>query len=460
MLQRSILLLLLTCLTAGLSAETHDSVFFVKKIYTSGNKKTKEYIIHRELSFSEGDTLHNLVSHAEFSKRQLLNTFLFNDVRIEFQDSLAYVILKERWYIWPFPVLDQADRNFNQWWLSKDPKRLIYGVNLAVYNVAGRYHTMMLDLLNGYTKLARVSYKVPYFNKKLSWGLDFQTTYSANREVWLFTKDNKLQFFNDNNRQLIQRAFGELRFVNRKNFFTYHIPYAGYSWEEVEDTVRRAGSQPQFFIDSASYQREIYTGYQFTHDKRDYKGYPLNGHLLKADVNLSYLGTQKKELFYHLYTSYSHYKRLSKKWFAAAHASGYYYSNNSPPYTRMQALGYDRNYLRGYELNVIDGNAYVLSKAELKYKLFSKKYKMPGSIRGYESADLSVYITGFYDAAYVANPYNRVGDIYNNNLINSYVNGYGAGLNFLLFYDYLMRLEYSSNQWGFSRFYISFTNSM
>ena len=202
-------------------AQTLDSTFTVDSIHIDGNKKTKVQIILRELSFKKGDTIHNWSYHQAQSRKQLINLFLFNEIALRKVGNTINIDVKERWYIWPKPELEYADRNFNQWWLSKDPKRLIYGLNLEWYNLFGRNQTLTLNLINGYTKMAGVNYKVPYFNKKQTWGMQFVAQYSSNKEIWFKTANDKVQFFRDQDREMIRRSNAERSFMHRPQILSY-----------------------------------------------------------------------------------------------------------------------------------------------------------------------------------------------------------------------------------------------
>src|SRR5690554_2436689 len=67
------------------SASTDDNII-VYKINISGNDKTNEKIIHRELTFNLNDTLlaSEIDYHAQRSKENLNNTRLFNFITITY----------------------------------------------------------------------------------------------------------------------------------------------------------------------------------------------------------------------------------------------------------------------------------------------------------------------------------------------------------------------------------------
>ncbi|KYP13795.1 POTRA domain-containing protein [Flavihumibacter sp. CACIAM 22H1] len=56
--------------------EAPRRLFMIDKIYINGNKKTKDFIIKRELPFKEGDSvaLNQLVAQFRLGKQQLVNT--------------------------------------------------------------------------------------------------------------------------------------------------------------------------------------------------------------------------------------------------------------------------------------------------------------------------------------------------------------------------------------------------
>ena len=94
----------------------------VSTIILSGNAKTQDDIIIRELSFEKNVSYAtgDLDKRIEKSKENLTNLKLFNFITInkaENKDSTEITIdVIEKWYIWPFPVFEISERNFNTWW--------------------------------------------------------------------------------------------------------------------------------------------------------------------------------------------------------------------------------------------------------------------------------------------------------------------------------------------------------
>ena len=94
----------------------------VSTITIKGNKITKADIILRELSFKKGEVLSYelLEKKINDSKENITNLMLFNftDISIDENDNRADIFIEvvERWYIWPYPIFELSERNFNMWW--------------------------------------------------------------------------------------------------------------------------------------------------------------------------------------------------------------------------------------------------------------------------------------------------------------------------------------------------------
>ena len=164
-----------------LKNQSAENVFTVRNIDISGNKKTKESVILRELPFESGDTyiLSELVKKFEEARKQLMNTVLFHEVvvalnKFEGNNVDILVAVKERWYLFPVPYIKFVDRNLNQWIVEQNAKlnRINYGVKVLYNNVSGRNDKMNLYLINGYTKQISLSYDRPYIDKKMKWGIN------------------------------------------------------------------------------------------------------------------------------------------------------------------------------------------------------------------------------------------------------------------------------------------------
>ena len=147
--------------TEELNAGDSLAKLHVRKVFITGNKKTKDYLILREMELKPGDSIAaiRLVNALEKDRQHIYNTTLFVEVVIEplllnAYDFEIYITLKERWYIFPLPELKFIDGNLNKWlvYYKGDLNRVNYGVNFVHYNLTGRKDQLAIHLLNGYTK--------------------------------------------------------------------------------------------------------------------------------------------------------------------------------------------------------------------------------------------------------------------------------------------------------------------
>jgi hypothetical protein len=127
----------------------------------------------------------------------------------------------------------------------------------------------------------------------------------------------------------------------------------------------------------------------------------------------------------------------------------------------IKSLGYEENAIRGYEINVLDGQHYILFKNEYRFRVFSfqlsKIQKFKGKNAGILNSSLAylplnLYITTYFDAGYVFDKYFTAQNQYK----NKWQFGYGVGLNFVTFNSKLFRIEYSVNRYLQKGVYLHF----
>ena len=127
------IILLFSGIAISFSQDEKIYYFHIKSIEITGNKVSHESIIYRELTFEKGDSLTAFEINKAFkqSENNLINTSLFNFAKIKYRivgfDINVSIDLTERWYIWPFPILEAGDRNLSVWIKDPDLSTLNYG---------------------------------------------------------------------------------------------------------------------------------------------------------------------------------------------------------------------------------------------------------------------------------------------------------------------------------------------
>lgn len=428
--------------------------FLIEKIEISGNKRTKEWVIKRELSLKIGDEVNSKDSSKLLlqNKKQLLNSELFNDVDIHFEGSVLKILVSEKWYFWPIPVIDLADRNFNQWWLSKDPRRLIYGTELKLENLNGRNERLYGNLTLGYTRQADLTYEIPVFEKYQNLGLVLNGAIIANKEVWLKTEDNKVQFYNNVEEFGITRSRVSAKVIKRKGVNQYQTFSLGWKQARVTDTV--AVLNPDFLGDGKKQLNIFSTNYSFILDQRDVRGQPLKGNYFNLQLGLNHIAENKSEEQWIPELRYrsSHFLPVSGRWFSSA---GIHFKvSQNMPYRFNRAIGYDYQVVRGYEYYVADGPVAAVFKTNVKYALLlNKKYRFGFiPVESYKEANNTLFLLAFYDGGFAENRNPEQANSFN----NRYLQGYGVGVEWVVWFDRMIRFEYSRNHIGEMGLYVSF----
>ncbi len=452
---------------AGASKDSLSAVnskkVIVADILIVGNKATRPFIITRELIFHVNDTLPRYVLDEAMSRSRenLLNSSLFNFVEIidqpDANDSMrTHVIVRvsERWYLWPLPIFELVDRNFNEWWLTKDFARTNYGAYITRENFRGRKEKLSILLRLGYSQRLGMYYTIPYINRKQINGLAFGITYTRNHEIAYGLKNSKLAYFKSD-AEHVRRQFGAgLTFTHRDGIHNYHAVSAEFQNNRIADSIALLNAD--YFLRNETTQQLTIINYQYKCDYRDIKVYPLKGFYFDFEAYKIGIGTFRNEPDLLAFTSnYRRYWEVSPRWHFAMGAKGKISGRTFAPYYNQRGLGYGSDYIRGYEFYVIGGQHYALFKSNLKFTLIPEKIISTPVIplEKFNRIPFAVYLNVFYDAGYVRD--RQFAET--SPLSNSYQHGAGIGIDYVTYYDLVFRMEYAINKLNEHGLYLHFS---
>jgi hypothetical protein len=151
---------------------------------------------------------------------------------------------------------------------------------------------------------------------------------------------------------------------------------------------------------------------------------------------------------------YSRYFDLKKNYYLSNNLILYWSTPDNLSYTNYGVLGLKRQFVRGYELYVIEGPYYLLNKTTFKKKIFSNIYRwedMP--IEQFRHVPISIYFKTYLDLGYVKNYTDYVEDNRNRVFADKLLTGTGFGLDIIGSYDIVLRFEYSFNAQGQQGFF-------
>ncbi len=439
-------------------ATSPDQWLTIDKIFVIGNKRTKEKIILRELDLTEGQTISQeaLEEILIVDRRKLFNTQLFLDVNISqvrLDDHFVDIIIRvaERWYTIPSPFFRLADRNFNVWFSTenRDWRRVEYGLKFFQYNFRGLNERLYFYTQLGFTRQFALRYVIPYIDKAQKNGIEVAFSYSEKKNINYITRDHQF-IFTDSLDEGIRNYRGTIGWRFRPSFYNNHYVDLRYNDVWVSDTI--TALNPNYFLHDGNRQQYFSLAYSFISDHRDYIGYPLKGYRWEVGMEKLGLGLFSDINLIRIDGSYRKYTELGKGFYLANSIQGYGSAPRRQPYANFIGIGYNRVWLRGHELDVIEGQAFVIQQNTLSKRIFSREIDLRKifSIEQFNTIPISFYLKGYVDHGYVHNslPYPQ-----NSRLANRYLMGYGVGLDFVSFYDFVLRIERSWRFHGEPGFY-------
>jgi outer membrane protein assembly factor BamA len=433
----------------------------VQKLNLSGNKKTKDKIVLRELDMFPADTLwlNNLAERILLNEKRLLSTALFTDVKINIknwdtdaQTCDILVEMQENWYIYPSIIFELADRNFNVWWQEQGRSldRVNYGLRVDHINLTGHRDRIKVKFQLGYTQKYELKYDYPYLNRK--WGFSSNIFYSENKEIGYITDGNKTLFHKaEDERRLLSRFRTGGTINYRPDLFTFHALRLDYHYNTIDDLVA-SELNPNYFLDGRKSLRFFLLEYDLQYDKRVYIQYPEGGHLLFFNLKKEGLGIFGEYNNLSIAGGLEKYFRFNK-WIYATRIKGKTNLNRQQvAFANNTGLGYGPDVITGYELYVIDGTDYAILQSALKYRLVDSVKDLGENmpVRQFKKMSIKVFIRFNLDSGYVNEPTYRLG----NSLNNKWVYGYGPAIDIILWNSFIIKAEYSFNQLGEHGFFL------
>ena len=404
-------------------------------------------------------------THLDRSRKNLINTSLFNfvDIKWNYENALdspdirsidVKITVRERWYTWPSPVFDVMEQNLNTWWRNgHNLDRATYGFMITRYNFRGRKETVALIARFGYSQQIGGQYSIPFIDKKRTLGVTLTALYTKNHEVFLATRNNLLVFYKDREQHIRSDLSASVKFQYRPGIYYRQTLDLKFTDLRVNNDVINLA--PDYFTDTATRMRYFSVSYQLVRDYRDTRYYPLSGTYTDLEITRHGLGLLKDENLNLTFIAGSlrKYQPLTSRIFTSAMVRFRYLPGQAPPFYHQRALGFS-TYVRGYEYYVVDGQSYVLFKSSVKYQLMRPRtYNIKFlSVEKFNMFHLAMYGGIFCDGGYVQN--RTTLPSFGNTLANSWLFSFGAGIDFVTYYDLVFRFECAVNHLGESGYFL------
>jgi outer membrane protein assembly factor BamA len=454
----------------GITVLSQDAFVRIDSIFVEGNKKTRLEIVLREMPFRQGDSIpvSNLESRLREAERWLMNTGLFNRVqihRINWAEAPNKVHLavqvEETWYFYPVPLFELADRNFNVWWVDyqRNLERVNYGLDFLYRNATGRSDRLNVSLKQGYSEMLLFQYNLPYLNAGKTLGITLYNLYSRNREINYATIGNKQAFFKLEDDFSVTRFASSATLVYRPALAKYYRLSFGYARNSISSKVLDSVGV-DYFLNGGTLQRYFSLGLSYTSDIRDFRPYPMDGKYFWAEIKKDGLGVFKDRNGLTVWADYQEYFPFGQSPFNLAISAKAKISliREQQPYNDYRAIGYQRFTLRGYEYYVVDGLDMLLLKSSLRIKLWENQVNfgkiVPISV--FRKIPFKFLLTLSSDLGFANDPWNAFSNSFNQRLLW----GRGVGLDTVILFNFVLRIEGSMNHLGEKGLFFHFNTNL
>jgi outer membrane protein assembly factor BamA len=425
----------------------------ISAIEITGNKKTRAYVILRELPYKVGDSISrdSLVILNTIAQQQLVNTALFlevnvNESELDSTNVTINVQLKERWYFFPLPYFRWVDRNFNQWWNEQNRSldRVNYGINLRQGNVSGNNDKLTVGLISGYTQQSVVKYQIPFIDKKLKFGMGVGWAQFNQKEVNYTTLNNKQVFLRTE--EVIRKGYrANANLTYRPNLYERQALQVGFGNELISDSAFAVA--PNFLPNHKKAYSYLDINWSYSKVRFDYNAYPTKG--ASTEIALFQRFSKESNLSAFQFRQVVAHP-ITPARFILAESLTIGRTMQQSNYSDRKLMGYGLMQMNGLEYYVVDGNAATLFKAAFHQRIGSYTVVNPLTKKFLPIVKYTFWIKAFTNLGYVYSQEKNK----SNPLANSLLRTAGIGLDLISIYDFVLNMEYSINQLGDKGLYL------
>lgn len=434
----------------------------VDSVNIEGLQKTKKMVILQEIDLHPGDTidLDQLAARLHINEKRIQSTGIFTLASINIKNwntdlntCNVCITVQENWYLYPHPIFELADRNFNVWRkeFHYSLSRVNYGLAVTHTNFSGSKDKAKLKIQGGYVRKLELLYDLPYLKNK--WGASINMVYSENREIAYKSVDNKPVFYHtDDKRKVYYLAKSSIAVQRRSNAQFFQTLKLEYNYAKI-DAYISAELNPTYFGNGRDKLQYFFLDYLAKYDNTIYPLYPLGGFKIEINARKEGIGIfNDVDNFWMTFHIEKHHPFLKKFIISNKLKFKLQFQERDIPYFLNNALGYSSNNLTGYQLYVMDGRSYFLSKNSLKFKVLDKNIKIFQFVpKHFRVMSTQLFIRGAFDFGYSDNPVFKS----ENKLSNTWQYGYGPGLDLILFNTLTVSAEYGITKFGEKGFFFS-----
>jgi outer membrane protein assembly factor BamA len=449
----------------------------ISEVECSGNKLTKAQIITRELDFKVGDSLRTykdgsgfdfstkrfvnsdsseLNLRMQYSRENIINTKLFLTVNLSIEQISGdhyrlHIDVTERHYWWIFPVVKLNAPNFNEWLRAPQWSDVSMGLFFSHNNLWGLSHQTSFAFYLGKSYAFALGYYIPWIGHGQKVGMLMAAGYDNLYTVEYGSVENKRQMIYAYNS--FQQAKVNVSFKFRPGLYHYGTIKLSGEWVKISDSVFKLDSNYLAANKKSNTSLSVYADYYY--DSRNSHSYPLKGNLFRIFIDKRGMGmiSHDVDLFYYG-IDFHFYQALSKKFYVAEMVKCVNAAGQNYPYYYQQVIPHKKDFIRGYDLYTIRGDQMYYFRSNIKYELIKPSIKKPkaGEEKNkFKNLQYAFYLNVFADCGYVVNKFTE-----NNPLNNKMLYSWGTGIDFVTYYDLVIRFEYAWTSTWHNGFFFGF----
>ncbi len=409
----------------------------VKDVFVSGNEITKDEIILREMSLKKGSKF--TVENYAHDLKKIYNLRLFTKVDIapvpvSEKQVLLNVHVEERWYILPLPQAGIEDGEWAKKW---------FGVNIRWDNFRGRNETVSANFRFLYNPFIKLTYSVPWIGKKLHLYTSIGGGYMKIRNQSLAavgrTNGGEVITASDTN-------FDNTEYYGQLTVGKYISGRISVFTDIAYNYLKVSQYAPGRTLSPTGTDKYMTLGAGVSYDSRDIIEFATKGFYLKTNY-LRYGFLQKE-------TDFGRWNFEAQSFIPINFTKHYYITIASRvfttlangaviPYYQHVYLGYSGDYVRGWKKTAFEGEDEFTLYNEIRIPLIQPTYvkaeKVPVikglPIVGKMSLKYGLYLTPLYDIGTVWDKGQSISKV-------RFFNGAGIGLNAVLPFGYIVRVEW------------------
>lgn len=454
-------LLWCTALSAQATAE-YDPVVQVDAIFFEGNKRTKTSFLLEIIALKSGEALgqSKIDSLLSESNKRLNRTLLFKTVdytidTVSEENTLVSRInvtfqLSERWYVWPYPVLELVDPNFNIWWKDKDFSRIRFGLATRIENINGAGDKLFVKGVFGFSKEFRLSYSK--FSRK-KWGFSYGVSYVQYPQLEV-GNTNAVRQFKRRTPDIIKERYGATIGASKQLSARKSLGLSISAYQSIAKDSLLEYNNDYFGVAGKSKLNIVSIGSFYANDSRDYVAFPFSGQFFAAQVQLPFFGDLQPKLV--LSADFRKYYDLKHGVFSfQIQGQGVLNAGSNMPYEFLESFRLYR-VPRLFDLYVPSSVQWVQQRNQYLFLLIRKKTIRTNfiPIDQFKDPFVTLAVGPFVDQVYFVNG-NETGGVY-----NKWLQSAGLSAQLSSYYDKIVRVDAGYNSLGEFGVFLHFTKAL